>query len=1098
MIQELDINIHIQAPEREFSAPLHFIVYNDSMQIIAASYIGFETSVKAINAGISEKRSTWIGKTFYYPLPGKSYRFLSKPIGVGDIHHGMIFSRNAVWNDILEDETDNKSVRPIIFAPDGQLKKAVSRFIKEKYSLTHLFDGWEELYYDLVPEEKMSSLIVKTNPNYPIWNNLQAVQINLTEDEILAIIEQNMKSGKLKISSSSEDIEGIFTPAMETTKEFVTSNVNSLAQKLSKVKPHHDFDDPIHWSIRLMGRTPFPMQAHKIQGLANALRTQKNTFDCGDMGTGKSISLCGTILVYHETAKELGRKKGTSVLLSAPSITIPKWKDKEILPTLPNHAKVEIINSTEDAIRLVNKIRDGHKPHVNDIEFYLIALDRAKLGHEPYFSGLWKRVTNNKENYAWHCPDCFSPIQIDLGENETKEADWNDFVEKCIDISKENIIESKNKGFFTTKYLRNENQEDLSGLLLPNGVPHGIVKKWKTQGTPKKCQCCNASLWRPAIRKRGETRNRPRYNISRILKKSKQWFDFFVQDEVQQAKAEDSGRGDAFAQMVRASKKQQFMTGTITNGKSTSIKEILWRSDAKALLEDGFNDQSGSIQWAKRYGSIKEIKKVNEEIKGTITRQRKRALQPKEETGISPQLTAHHLLHKAAFTELSDLGLPLVEIHEIPIIVPLDQELSPYYRAFHEQLEKTCKRLKQWGAFIPATINYADRPEKPIEVKFKDKESETGFTYVYSEPLTHLKKHNKVNKLIDIVKNELSENRGCIIYNNYTDSYGMNEYIQEVLSSEGIESEILSTSTSTLQRFEWLQKQEEKGTKVIITNLSLVEVGLDLMPWPTIIYYQSNYDINKVRQSSRRHWRIGQHRECRTYFIVYENTQQMHQFEVLMNKRAHALLVEGRIDRSELAEFCTDTKDSLASNLAQTLDSSDFEIKWRKLSELDIDEDLEIVAEGDFKFVLEKRMQELAQETLSLCLPLPDHLQSPNRQKLIEKWVKSLSIPVQRRLEPYTPLLSERLDDIEGFTLKDNNIYFDKIEAFGFLVDDYHVMDYLFEKMNIQERSSQKPDLFSIEITPKKKDNSSVPIITVTKELKKNKKIAVGQLGFDF
>lgn len=1096
MIQEQDINIHIQAPEREFSAPLHFIVYNDAMQIIAASYIGYETSVKAISAGITEKRTTWIDKTYFYSLTGKAYRFQTKPIGIGDIHHGMIFSRNAIWNDIFEDETENKKVDPIIFAPDGEIKKAVSKFVKEKYALTDLFNNWEELYYDMIPEEKIRYFIVKSNPNYPIWNNLKAVQIDITEEEILNIITKGMKNKFFQISKTNELIQGSYYPEMKTTKDFVTSNVQALAQKLSKVRPHHDFDDPIHWSIRLMGRTPFPMQAHKIQGLANALRTQNNTFDCGDMGTGKSISLCGTILVSHETARERGRTKGTSVLLSAPSITIPKWKEKEILPTLPHHAKVEIINSTEDAIRLLNKIRSGHKPHKNDIEFYLIALDRAKLGHEPYFSGIWKRISTSKNDYAWHCPDCFTPIQIDIGEGETKDADWNDFVSRSSGIpSPETVNLAKGLGYFTSSYLTGINQDkDLLGQLLPNGVPHGLIAKWNTQGTPRKCSCCHASLWRPALKQRGETRNRPRYNISRILKKSKRWFDFFAQDEVQQAKAEDSGRGDAFGQMIKASKKQQFMTGTITNGKSTSIKEILWRSDAKALLDDGFNDQSGSIQWAKRYGSIKEIKHINEEIRGTYTRQRRRALQPKEEIGISPQLTAHHLLHKAAFTELSDLGLPLVEIHEIPVIVPLDPTLEGYYHQFHSKLERECKKLKQWGSFNPATINYADRPDKEITVRFRDFDSETGYSYIQSEPLPHLKKHNKVKKLIDIVKSELKEERGCIIYNNYTDSYGMNEYIQDILQEEGIESEILSTSTSTLQRFEWLQKQEEKGTKVIICNLSLVEVGLDLMPWPTIIYYQSNYDINKVRQSSRRHWRLGQYLECRTYFMVYEHTQQMHQFITLMNKRAHALLVEGRIDKSELAEFSTEGHDSLASNIAQTLDSSSFAEKWRKLSKMDIDENLELVAESEFKHLLQAKMKELADKTLSLCLPLPAHVHSVKKEKAIEDWIQTLFPPVQRILEPYLPLLTDKIESIHGFSIRGDQVHFDKIQVFGFNVDDYYIQEYLFEQLELKKTVAE--DSFTIEIHPNKKGDSLIKVIT--HETKKNRKLAIGQLAFDF
>src|SRR5699024_9000206 len=106
----------------------------------------------------------------------------------------------------------------------------------------------------------------------------------------------------------------------------------------------------------------------------------------------------------------------------------------------------------------------------------------------------------------------------------------------------------------------------------------------------------------------------------------------------------------------------------------------------------------------------------------------------------------------------------------------------------------------------------------------------------------------KEEKLIEIVKENLDEGRGCIIFNHFTGQYKQNERLQSILSKKGIDSEVLNTNVSSEKRFEWLEKQKRKETKVLIMNMSLVQVGLDLLEWESIIFYQLNDDINTLRQ----------------------------------------------------------------------------------------------------------------------------------------------------------------------------------------------------------------------------------------------------------
>src|SRR5882762_9207593 len=65
----------------------------------------------------------------------------------------------------------------------------------------------------------------------------------------------------------------------------------------------------------------------------------------------------------------------------------------------------------------------------------------------------------------------------------------------------------------------------------------------------------------------------------------------------------------------------------------------------------------------------------------------------------------------------------------------------------------------------------------------------------------------------------------------------------------------------------WYARQVRQGIQVVICHPKLVETGLDLLDFPTIIFYESGYSLHTLRQASRRSWRIGQRRPVRVLFL---------------------------------------------------------------------------------------------------------------------------------------------------------------------------------------------------------------------------------------
>lgn len=115
----------------------------------------------------------------------------------------------------------------------------------------------------------------------------------------------------------------------------------------------------------------------------------------------------------------------------------------------------------------------------------------------------------------------------------------------------------------------------------------------------------------------------------------------------------------------------------------------------------------------------------------------------------------------------------------------------------------------------------------------------------------------------------------------------------------------------------------------------------------------------------------------------------MAQFLNVMTKRSHAMMAEGRLDRSELAKYCKDAHNTMATDLAKCLVAAEVADRWTELARKDIDPNLKLVDEKVFKTELDKAMKELTDETRRLCGVVVDSvptLQKPARPSIADMW----------------------------------------------------------------------------------------------------------------
>lgn len=272
--------------------------------------------------------------------------------------------------------------------------------------------------------------------------------------------------------------------------------------------------------------------------------------------------------------------------------------------------------------------------------------------------------------------------------------------------------------------------------------------------------------------------------------------------------------------------------------------------------------------------------------------------------GISPYVFTQFLMDTTINVRLKDVWPNPVELINVPtILVDMSEEQKQAYEHMKELFEKAIEAAKGtpdvgklWLSYIRTGNAYPDNMNRYPNYYLDGNEKNIVWSnaeYRFDEDCMQPKE----KKLQEILHTEISEGRPTIIYVSDTGSTVKERDIQPRLQKvaeqvPGAKVAILRTNTVTPpKRSEWLKEQVNNGVNVIICSQELVKVGLDLLATPTLIFYQLSFSLFTLNQAARRHWRIGQTKQCRTFYLAYRETfqQQMAQLIAQKNKAAEAM-----------------------------------------------------------------------------------------------------------------------------------------------------------------------------------------------------------------
>jgi superfamily II DNA or RNA helicase len=678
-----------------------------------------------------------------------------------------------------------------------------------------------------------------------------------------------------------------------TIYDYMRAHASLLGARILQDYPAlHQFDDQVSPRIEGLLRKPFPAQTIAIMGLVKRWEQARTGMVIAECGTGKTLISLGAIHVH-------GKGKTFTSLAMVPPHLVEKWA-REAFLTVPGIR-----------VFLIDDLRNGgdeNKSHgVNEVRFRQGHIVREGL--RTSLSELRLRRESSSSRKRWQSL-CGRPSLFIVGRERAK---LGYFWRHAYRVPRSGpymgcvVNSDTGKPVFV----------DDSRLTAAEFEKVKIAETIETRDD-KSCRQLHSPLWQTDSDK--IPRMAPIEFIGRYMPK---WFDYTICDEIHQL-AGDTAQGNALGTLASCTDRIVGLTGTLLGGYADDLFNTLFRLEAARMKEHGYEwGTTGRSSFTQDYGVLETITKVEpaenrcSKAKSTSTVRRK--------PGASPLLFGEFLMQLCAFVFLEDISAELPPYEESYLSVPMDAPMMAAYRELEDSIRKALKEHRGNRSVLSTMLNtlllYPDHPYGlgTLYGKEFDQELKRNVSFIIAETrdLPEDQPYSKERRLIEEVKKELGEGRRCQVFAVYTQKHDVTARLQRILNNEGIRTAVLRASVDTSKREVWYARQIKEGVQVVISHPKLVETGLDLLDFPTILFYESGYSLHTLRQASRRSWRIGQTRPVRVKFLCYEGTMQTACLRLMGKKLLVALTMEGKFAGEGLQNI--DEDDDMLSAMAREL-----------------------------------------------------------------------------------------------------------------------------------------------------------------------------------
>ncbi|RLC80227.1 MAG: hypothetical protein DRJ03_22075, partial [Chloroflexi bacterium] len=719
-------------------------------------------------------------------------------------------------------------------------------------------------------------------------NGRQMLVKGRTVKEAVSRTEEDEKGQRITITTyKPKSVVGIVSDdgvrvidGVDGLTKFMESYGDVLAEKI--LEDNQPLYNPLHppakaWDhLGTLGRNrrPLPGQAeagmldtqkHVAIAMARAAQAHGSALIQGEMGTGKTTTALGVIDLMD----------AYPALVLCPPHLPPKWM-REALEVIPGVQVRELrrIGKTASMSHETNDVRDFVEDWeaglLGDKAIAVVSSTSAKLG-SGWKGAMAKRYTlpRNEDDRG---PFRNALVRYEKAREELEESALEEQRRKvqtlrhaaldeaiaypvcpvCGQIPMEGPADEQ----IPIRSFKTFDKKALSC----NRPIQGWARDWDKDGelvlddegnpiwvrepeTADDAPVCGTELYQFGARYR-------RYSIADyIFNQAKGFFQMLVVDEIHHYKGKSSDRGIAFARMVDASRYTLGLTGTIYGGKASDIYWLLWRLGIKDIQQ--VFSYSTARQWVEMYGVLEERQygggsnSSGDDEFGSFNATRRGRKVVSEKPGVSPGIL-RYMLDNTAFLALKDLGIGLPPYKEEMVTVEMTEEQRNQYHSMEGYLRSLARQdpryLSIWLQRSLGRPSSGFRDEEVIKLHREDGEV-IKREHLYDLPAVDAGMLlPKESWLANYAQSEVEAGRKVLLYARQTGKYDIQPRLQEVLEGAGLRVGVLTTSVGTRKREEWIEQHSHRFD-VLITNPRLVETGLDLVQFATIVFYEISYSL---------------------------------------------------------------------------------------------------------------------------------------------------------------------------------------------------------------------------------------------------------------
>ena len=566
------------------------------------------------------------------------------------------------------------------------------------------------------------------------------------------------------------------------------------------------------------------------------------------------------------------------ILVLCPPHLTRKWK-REIEQTIPL-ARASIVTSITDLERL--RLSADSRP-----QFVVMSRERAKLSYrwKPAVIEQWSADQHAPDAAAFsipHCPTCYTPVTDDYGVPQTE------------------------------AYLRRRK---------------------------RRCAHCASALWQ------ADKDGPRRYALADYIKlRMRRFFDLLILDEAHEYKAKGSAQGIAAGTLAAVIGKTLNLSGTLMGGYASTLFYLLYRFSPAIRTEFRYSDEN---RWIQRFGFVEQRINYSDNDDGDLpdgrhSHRKSYRKTVREQPGLAPG-ALFHLIGNTVFLRLSDVASSLPPYEEHITLTAMDTQPDydgwsqrKAYDLVFQALRTALTQALQSGSqrllatYLQTLLAYPDgctHGEKVLDPT-------DGELIVEVPPLSEERIYPKEQALLDLVAAERLAGRRALVYATHTGTRDITGRLDEILTRHGFKVAVMKADTVAPDRREaWVAQQVQAGVDVIICHPRLVQTGLDLIDFPTLIWFETDYSVYTMRQASRRSWRIGQNHPVKVIYMAYRETLQANALKLVAQKLQSSLAVEGELPEDGLAAY-GDDGDNLMMALARQIVSGDDQADAETMEEM--------------------------------------------------------------------------------------------------------------------------------------------------------------------